>query len=126
VLRSQDGIEEVEAPYEHLRKHLSLKVKTRKDKAPDVAALIDLLEQEVGFAPITEVKLELRGRLVRRDGALFLEESETGPTFRVEKIEGDTSPPENRLIAVTARLLDIRSVDRIVLAEWKAGEEPKP
>lgn len=116
----------MEDPYEHLRKHLSLKVKTRKDKAPDVAALIGLLEQEVGFAPITEVKLELRGRLVRRDGALFLEESETGPTFRVEKIEGDTSPPENRLIAVTARLLDIRAVDRIVLAEWKDGEEPKP
>lgn len=126
MLRSQDGIEEVEAPYENLRKHLSLKVKTRKDKAPDVAALSGLLEQEVGFAPITEVQLELRGRLVRRDGARFLEVSETGPTFRVEKIEGDTSPPENRLIAVTARLLDIRAVDRIVLAEWKDGEEPKP
>jgi hypothetical protein len=88
--------------------------------------LIDLLEQEVGFAPITEVKLELRGRLVRRDGALFLEVSGIGPTFRVEKSEGAPSPPENRLIVVTAGLVDIRSVDRIVLAEWKDGEEPKP
>jgi hypothetical protein len=116
----------VEDPSENLRKHLSLKVKARQDQAPDVAALIDLLEQEVGFAPITEVQLELRGRLVRRDGALFLEVSDIGPTFRVEKSTGDARPPENRLIVVTAGLVDIRSVDRIVLAEWKDAEETKP
>jgi len=117
LLRSQAGVEEVEDPYGNLRQHLSLKVKGRKDKAPDLAALIRLLEEEVGFSPITEVKLELRGRLVRRNGALLFEVSETGPTFNVEKLEGNANPPENRLIAVTGRLLDVRSGDRIVVTE---------
>jgi hypothetical protein len=82
LLRSQAGVE-VEDPYGNLQKGI-VKVKTPRDKPVDLAKLIELLEKEVGFEPITEVTLELEGTLVRREGKLLFEASGTRQTFVVD------------------------------------------
>ncbi len=69
MLRSQDGVDKVEDAYPNLRKGL-IKVKLSKEKPVDLGAIVKLLEEDVGFGPITEVSLELSGRLVRRGKGL--------------------------------------------------------
>lgn len=120
MLRSQDGVESVEEPYVNLKQGV-IKIKTKKDKAVDLAKLVLVLEKEAGFEPVTAVTLELRGRLARREGKLFFEVSESGQSFRVEKVAGAGRPPENQLLEATATLAKPQSGDRIVLQQWKAA-----
>ncbi len=118
MLRSQAGVE-VEDPYGNLQKGI-VKVKTPRDKPVDLAKLIELLENEVGFEPITEVTLELEGTLVRREGKLLFEASGTRQTFVVDQVEGQADgPPENKLLFVVASLPDIHSPGRIRVKQWK-------
>ena len=120
MLRSQDGVENVEEPYVNLKQGL-IKLKTRKDKTVDLAKLVQVLEKEIGFEPVTEVTLELRGRLAQRNGKLFFEVSESGQTFQVQKVAGGSQrPPENQLLEAVATLVSPPS-DRIILQQWKAA-----
>lgn len=122
MLRSQNGVEDVEDPYNNLRQGL-LKIKARKDIPIDLAKLTQLLEEEVGFRPITEVRLELRGRLKRVNDNLLFQTTSTDQTFTVDRVEGEaTAPPENQLLSVVAPLVNPRSADRIVVQEWKVAE----
>lgn len=85
-----------------------------------------LLEKDVGFGPITEVSLELPGRLVRRGKGLVFEAAGTGQTFTVKKVEAKgAAPPEERLLSATATLADPHSGGRVVLKQWKVSEEPE-
>jgi hypothetical protein len=123
LLRSQDGVEDVENAYGNLKQGL-IKIKVRKDKAIDLGRLVQILEKEAGFEPITEVRIELRGRLARRDGKLVFETSGTGQTFTMAGAEGkDGAPPEKKLLAAFATLEDPRAPDRIRLREWKVERE---
>ena len=128
MLRSQDGVEDVENAYGNLKQGL-IKIKVRKDKAIDLGRLVQLLEKEVGFEPVTEVRLEMRGRLARRDGKLIFETSGTGQSFTLAGAEGkEGAPPEKELLAALATLEDPRAPDRIRLREWKVERtaEPRP
>ena len=118
MLRSQDGIEDVENPYVNLKEGY-IKVKAKKDKTIDLSRLVQLLEKEVGFEPLTQVTLEMRGQLARRDGKLWFQTSGTGQAFIVEKVEGE-GLPEKETLAAVATLADPHSSDRIVLRQWKA------
>ena len=92
----------MEDAYGNLKQGL-IKIKVRKDKAIDLGRLVQLLEKEAGFEPITEVRIEMRGRLARRDGKLVFEASGTGQSFTVAGAEGkDGAPPEKKLLAALA------------------------
>ncbi len=98
-----------------------IKIQTRKDKTIDLARLVQVLEKEVGFEPVTEVTLELRGRLARREGMLFFEASDTGQTFAVQEVKAEgEKPPEKQVLAAVATLASPQSADRIILRQWKA------
>ena len=125
MLRSQDGVDTVEDAYPNLRKGL-IKVKLSKEKPVDLDAIVKLLEKDVGFGPITEVSLELSGRLVRRGKGLAFETAGTGQTFAVKVDAKGAVPPEGRLLTATATLADPRSPGRVVLKQWKVSEEPRP
>ncbi len=126
MLRSQAGVEQVENPYENLRKGI-IKVKAKKDKRIDLGQLVSLLEKEVGFEPITEVTLEMQGSLVQREGKVFFEVSETGQTFMVEKAEGAGDvPPEKKPLAAVAVLADPHVADPIVLRQSNPAKRPEP
>jgi hypothetical protein len=113
----------VDDPYGNLQKGL-IKVKTPKDKSVDLPRLIELLEKEVGFEPITEVTLELEGTLVRREGKLMFEASGTRQTFLVDEVQGQAdAPPENKPLAVVASLADVRSPNRIRVKQWKLPDK---
>ena len=101
-------------------------VKPPKDKPFELVKLVELLK-EVGFQPVTEVTLELRGRLVRREGKLWFEAMGTGQKFAVEKVEGEgNAAPEEQLLIVTAVLADPHSPGRLVVRQWKPGAKPQP
>ncbi len=103
-----------------------IKVKLSKEKPVDLGAIVKMLEQDVGFAPITEVSLELPGRLVRRGKGLVFETAGTGQTFAVKKVEAKgAAPPENRALTAIVTLADMHSTERVVLKQWKASEEPE-
>lgn len=126
MLRFQDGVEDVENAYGNLKQGL-IKIKVRKDKAIDLGHLVKILEEEAGFEPITEVRLEMRGRLARRDGKLVFETIGTGQRFTVAGTEGkESAPPEKELLAALATLEDPRAPERIRLREWKVESEAKP
>jgi len=119
LLRSQDGVENVENPYGNLKQGV-IQIKVKKDKGIDLARLVKLLEKDVGFEPVTQVTLELRGRLMRRDGTLFFEASETRQTFQVHRAEGEGErPPEGQLLEAVAILEKPQTADRIILQQWK-------
>lgn len=103
-------------------------VKPGNDKPLDLPGLVRLLENEAGFAPITEVELALRGRVAKRSGRLSLEVSETGQAFEIGKKTTGQAPPEGQLIEVRAKLEDVRSARRLRLLEWTlvppAGSQP--
>lgn len=122
MLRSQDGVEEVENPYVNLKKGL-IKITARKNKPIDLARIVKLLEEEMGFEPVTEVALELRGRPVRRDGKLFFEVNESGQVFAISG-DGPAEPllTEGRLVTGVATVVDPQSPDRLVFREAKAEE----
>lgn len=128
MLRSQDGVEDVESPYVNLKEGF-IKVKVKKGKTIDLSRLVQLLEKEVGFEPLTKVTLGLRGRLARRQGKLYFEVSESGQSFAVQKVQGKGErPPENQLLEAEADLANPKLGDRIILQQWKtppsaAGEE---
>jgi hypothetical protein len=87
---------------------------------------VALLESEVGFAPVSEVKLEGRGRLVRRSGDLVLDVGGRR-NFIVQAVEAATgAPPENEDLAIVAVLADPRSPDRVVVREWTKASKPAP
>lgn len=94
----------------------------------ELVKLVELLEKEVGFQPVTEVALELQGRVLRRNGKLVFEVSGTRQTFVVEKVEGESDgpPPEGQLLTAVASLVKAHSPDRVVLRQWKATAEKKP
>ena len=126
MLRSQGGVGEVEDPYGNLQKGL-VKVRPKKDKPLDLALLVKLLEDEIGFAPVTEVTLELRGLLERRDGQLRFTVSGTGETFAVAGIQAEKgAPPANQLLSVVANLEKPDAADRIVVREWKKTDPTQP
>lgn len=126
MLRSQDGVEEVENPYGNLQKGL-VHIKVAKGKSIDLARLVQVLEEQVGFEPITEVSLEVRGRLKKQNGALFFQVSETGQTFTVAKVESkDGAPPEEELLAAVALLENPDSPDRIILRAWRRLHATEP
>ncbi len=125
MLRSQDGVDEIEDAYPNLRKGM-IRITLSKEKPVDLGGIVKLLEEDVGFGPITEVSLELRGRLMRRGKGLVFEAAGTGQTFAVEKVEAEgAAPPEERLLTAIATLADPRSVGRVVLKQWKVSEEPE-
>jgi len=122
LLRSQVGVEDVEDAYGNLKEGL-IRIKTASEKALDLSKLIELLESEVGFEPVTGVRLELTGQLVRRDGDIVLETSGgvARREFIVARIEVQGAPPpENEILAVVADMERPRSPDRVVVKEWKA------
>lgn len=128
MLRSQGGVEEVEDPYGNLQKRL-VKVRPRKDKRADLGLLVRLLEEEIGFAPVTEVTLELRGEFELRNGELVFKVSGTEQAFSVAWIEAAAdSPPKNQFLTVGANLEKPATPDRIVVKEWKKTQasEPQP
>ena len=112
----------MENPYGNLKQGL-IKVKANKDVAADLARLVEVLEKQIGFEPLTEVKLELTGRLEKRKGKLFFEANGTGQRFQVvaTKVKGRL-PAAQEMISATATLNAPRSADRIVLWEWKPAE----
>ncbi|MCL4523222.1 MAG: hypothetical protein M1453_13640 [Acidobacteria bacterium] len=103
-------------------------VRPAKDKPVELVKLVELLEKEVGFQPVTEVALELQGRVLRRNGKLVFEVGGTRQTFVVEKVEGesDSPRPEGQLLTAVASLVKADSPDRLVLRQWKAAAEKKP
>jgi hypothetical protein len=123
LLRSQAGVDEVESPYENLKQGL-IKVKVKKDVAVDLAGLVEVLEKQIGFEPLTEVKVELTGRLEKQKGKLVLEANGTGQRFQVAatKFKGPL-PAEKDVIVTTATLKGPRSADRIVLWDWKPVDQ---
>ena len=112
----------MENPYGNLKQGV-IKVMAKKDVAVDLAGLVEVLEKQIGFEPLTEVKVELTGRLKKHNGKLVLEANGTGQRLQVAetKIKGRL-PAEKDLIAATATLKSPRSADRIVLWEWKPAE----
>jgi hypothetical protein len=121
LLRSQAGVDDVENPYGNLKQGV-IKVKAKKDVPLDLAGLVEVLEKQIGFEPVTEVKLELTGRLEKQKGKLVLEANGTGQRFQVAATKTKGLPAEKDLIAATATLKAPRSADRIVLWEWKPAE----
>ncbi len=111
----------MENPYGNLKQGL-IKIKTRKDKKIDLARLVELLEKDIGFEPVTEVTLEMRGRLARRDGKLHFEVAETGQRFEAQPVSGTAEGlAENQFLEVVAALTDPHSFDRIAIKQWKAA-----
>jgi len=98
------------------------------DKSLDLPGLVRLLEDEAGFAPITEVEIGLRGRVTKRDGRLTLEVSETGQTFEIGKETSGQVPAEGASIEARGTLEDVRGGKGLRLLEWKpvpsAGSQP--
>lgn len=85
-----------------------------------------LLETEVGFAPVSEVKLEGSGRLMRRSGDLVLDVG-GGRSFTVQAVEAAVAaPPEGQDLAIVAVLADPRSPDRVIVREWTKVSKPTP
>lgn len=104
-----------------------IKIKASKDKAPNLPEIVELLEKEVGFAPIVEVGLELRGRLVRADGRLTFEATGTGQRFEVERVEPQgTALPEGQELELEGALVDVHSGERIVVRQPKDAASGKP
>ncbi len=92
------------------------------DKPLDLSALVDVLENKAGFAPVTEVELDFRARVTKRGGRLVLEVSETGQTFQVSKKTKGQAPSEGQLIEGRAVLENVRSGNRLKLLEWKPAQ----
>ena len=119
MLRSQDGVEEVLSPYQNLQEGL-ITIRPRKDKDVDLVALVELLEKEVGFEPVTQVTLDLRGRFMHREDVLWFEVSDTGQRFTVEKVEAEEgAPPEEQLVTAIAAFVDPHSANAIIVRHWK-------
>jgi hypothetical protein len=102
-----------------------IRLTPKKDVAVDLARLVQALEKDAGFEPVTEVALEMRGNLRRRNGKLVLEMPASGQSFFVAKAEG-TKPPEQRPLTVIAALVKPRAADRIVIRQWKEAEANSP
>lgn len=84
--------------------------------------LVQLLEKNVGFEPVTEVALEISGKLARRNGRLSFEVNGSGQDLAVAKVEGD-KPPEAKLVDVVATLAKPWSANKILIRRWKAEAE---
>ena len=98
------------------------------DKPLDLPGLVRLLDDEAGFAPITEVEIGLRGRVTKRNERLALEVSKTGQTFEIsKKLEGEI-PAEGQSIEARGTLEDVHEGKQLKLLEWKAtplaGSQP--
>ena len=65
MLRSQDGIEDVENPYVNLKEGF-IKVKAKKDKTIDLSRLVQLLEKEVGFEPLDRKSTRLSSSHIQK------------------------------------------------------------
>lgn len=91
------------------------------DKPLDLPGLVRLLEDEAGFAPITEVEIGLRGRVTKRGGRLTLEVSETGQAFEIGKKTDGQVPAEGETIEARGTLEDVHAGNRLTLLEWKAA-----
>lgn len=115
----------MEAP-ENLRK-LRVVIRVKKGEMPDLKGLVELMETEIGFAPVTEVTLDATGRFVHREGELTLDVG-GGRTFIIKSAADtpDGTPPENVDVTVVAAFIDPRSSDRLVLRQWKPKAEVKP
>jgi hypothetical protein len=101
-----------------------IKIRTKKDEAPDLKEIVALLETEVGLAPVTEVTIEGSGRVARGEGGLVLDLG-GGRTFIVKSVDAPAgAPPENEELAIVAALADPRSPDHVVLREWKRPAKP--
>jgi hypothetical protein len=98
-----------------------LTVTPSNDKPLDLPGLVRLLEDEAGFAPITEVEVGLRGRVTRRDRRLTLEVSKTGQSFEISKKTEGQTPAEGESIEARGTLEDVHSGKRLKLLEWKAA-----
>ncbi len=124
-LRSQVGIDQVEEPYENLHKQ-RINIRAKKDEAPNLKELVALLEGEIGFAPMTELRLEGKGRVLHRGGDLVLEIG-GGPTLIVQSVDAPRgTPPENEELAVVAVLADPRSPEGVVLREGNRPQSRDP
>lgn len=96
----------------------------KKDAAIDVSKLVELLEKEVGIEPITEVTLEMQGRLEKRGGKAIFEVSGNGQVFRLSgnKVKGP-APPHGDVITVVGTFKKPKSAsDGIVLHDWKRAQ----
>ncbi len=112
----------MENPYGNLKQGL-IRVKAKRDMPVDLARLVQLLEKEVGFEPITEVKLQLAGRLEEQSGKLVFETSGTGQRFVVTGSKAKGLPRRAKdLITATATLKQPKSASHIVIWDWRKGE----
>jgi len=91
------------------------------DKPLDLPGLVRLLEDEAGFAPITEVEVGLRGRVTKRDGRRTLEVSKTGQTFEISEKTDGQAPAEGESIEARGTLEDVHTGKQLRLLEWKAA-----
>ncbi|MGH8248166.1 MAG: hypothetical protein ACREUU_17225 [Gammaproteobacteria bacterium] len=124
MLRSQAGVEEVDDVYGNLKQGF-IRIRAAKDKRLDLARIVQVLEKEIGFEPVTEVTLEMRGRLAGHNGKLHFEVSETDQKFEVHRPPGNAARgTDNQLVEATAILAKPRSPDRIVLQQWKPVAAP--
>jgi hypothetical protein len=124
LLRSQAGVGEVVEPYPNLHKG-QIRLKPSNDKPFDLPELVRLLEKQAGFAPVTEVELELRGRVARRNGRLVIEVAETGQGFEIAKNKSGRPLSEGESVDVRGVLENVRSGGRLKILAWTAGA-PKP
>lgn len=124
MLRSQAGVEDVDDVYGNLKQGF-IRIRSAKDKPLDLAHIVQVLEKEIGFEPVTEVSLEMRGRLAQRNGKLQFEVSESGQKFEVHRSPRDAGrATDNQLVEVTASLANPRSPGRIVVRQWKLVAAP--
>jgi hypothetical protein len=100
-------------------------VVTPDNKEPlDLSAVVDVLEDQVGFSPVTEVELRLRGRIARRDGRLAIEVTETRQSFEVGKYPGGKAPPEGQIIEARGRVGAPLAGRPLDLLEWSPASAP--
>jgi hypothetical protein len=123
LLRSQAGVGEVVEPYPNLRKGQIVVNPDNKDPL-DLPALVGLLENEVGFSPVTEVELRVRGRITKHDGQLAIEVSETGQSFEVGEQPKEKTLVQGQIIDARGKLAGLLAGKRLDLVEW--GPAPPP
>lgn len=125
MLRSQDGVEEVLNPYGNLKQGI-IEIRTSAEKAPDFKKLIERLENEIGFEPVREVALTVRGTVRREKGAAKLVGHRTGQSFKIDEQKAESGKlPLDRLITASAVIRDTKKPDSVVILRWEAaGPEP--
>src|SRR5206468_13092109 len=92
----------------------------KKESSVELARLVQVLENDVGFEPVTEVALALRGKFRRLNGKLSFEVSGTGQSFPVAKVVGER-PPEDQNLVVGAVLTNPHVPSAIAVHEWKVA-----